>query len=44
MYSGLKADLYLMRDGDELRQNAFQRHLLVDYGPPIGEVYIPLKI
>ena len=40
MYSGLKADLYLMRDGDELRQNAFQRRLLLDYGPPIGEVYV----
>jgi hypothetical protein len=40
MYSGLKADLYLMRDGDELRQKAFQRRLLVDYGPPIGEVYV----
>ncbi len=40
MYSGLKADLYLMRDGDELRQRAFQRRLLVDYGPPIGEVYV----
>jgi hypothetical protein len=40
MHSGLKADLYLMRDGDELRRSAFQRRLLVDYGPPIGEVYI----
>ena len=40
MYSGLKADLYLMRDGDELRQSAFQRRLLVDYGPPIGAVYV----
>lgn len=40
MYSGLKADLYLMRDGDELRQSAFQRRFLVDYGPPIGEVYV----
>ena len=40
MYSGLKADLYLMRDGDELRQSAFRRRLLVDYGPPIGEVYV----
>lgn len=40
MYSGLKADLYLMRDGDALRQSAFQRRLLVDYGPPIGKVYI----
>ena len=40
IYSGLKADLYLMRDGDELRRSAFQRRLLVDYGPPIGEVYV----
>ena len=40
MYSGLKADLYPVRDGDELRQSAFQRRQLVDYGPPIGKVYI----
>ena len=40
MYSGLKADLYLMRDGDVLRQSAFQRRVLVDYGPPIGKVYV----
>lgn len=40
MHSGLKADLYLMRDGDELRKSAFQRRLLVDYGPLIGEVYV----
>jgi hypothetical protein len=40
MHSGLKADLYLMRDGDELRESTFQRRLLVDYGPPIGEVYV----
>jgi hypothetical protein len=40
MYSGLKADLYLMQDGDELRRGAFQRRILVDYGPPIGEVYV----
>ncbi|MCJ7432106.1 MAG: hypothetical protein MUO77_01320 [Anaerolineales bacterium] len=40
MYSGLKADLYLMRDGDMLRQSAFQRRALVDYGPPIGKVYV----
>ena len=40
MYSGLKADLYLMRDGDALRQSAFQRRVLVDYGPPIGKVYV----
>lgn len=40
MYSGLKADIYLMRDGDMLRQSAFQRRMLVDYGPPIGRVYV----
>lgn len=40
MYSGLKADIYLMREGDRLRQSAFQRRLRVDYGPPIGKVYV----
>lgn len=40
MYSGLKADLYPLREGDELRQSAFQRRQHVDYGPPIGKVYI----
>ena len=40
IYSGLKADLYPMREGDELRRSAFQRRQRVDYGPPIGEVYI----
>jgi hypothetical protein len=40
MYSGLKADLYLLREGDKLRQSAFQRRVKVDYGPPIGKVYV----
>lgn len=40
MHSGLKADLYPMREGDELRQSAFRRRQQVDYGPPIGKVYI----
>lgn len=40
IYSGFKADIYLMRDGDKLRQSAFQRRILVDYGPPIGSVYV----
>ena len=39
-YSGLKADLYPLREGDELRLSAFQRRQRVDYGPPIGKVYI----
>ena len=40
MHSGLKADLYPVREGDELRPSAFQRREQVDYGPPIGKVYI----
>src|SRR5512138_600704 len=40
MHSGLKADLYPVREGDELRQSAFQRREQVDYGTPIGKVYI----
>lgn len=40
MYSGLKADLYPVRSGDELRLSAFQRRQKVDYGPPIGRVYV----
>jgi len=40
MHSGLKADLYPVREGDELRQSAFQRREQVDYGPPIGKVFI----
>ena len=40
MHSGLKADLYLMREGDALRQSSFQRRTLIDYGPPIGKVYV----
>jgi hypothetical protein len=40
MYSGLKADLYPVRSGDDLRLSAFQRRQNVDYGPPIGRVYV----
>ena len=40
IHSGLKADLYPVREGDELRRSAFQRRRQVDYGPPIGKVYI----
>ena len=40
MHSGLKADLYLMREGDALRQSSFRRRILIDYGPPIGKVYV----
>lgn len=40
MYTGFKADLYPLRAGDELRQSAFKRRQLVDFGPPFGEVFI----
>lgn len=40
MHSGLKADLYPIRVGDELRRSAFERRQKVNYGPPIGRVYI----
>ena len=40
MYSGLKADLFPVRDEDELRQAAFQRRQEVDFGEPIGRVYV----
>lgn len=40
MYSGLKADLYPVRSGDNLRLSAFERRQRVDYGPPIGYVYV----
>jgi hypothetical protein len=29
-----------MKKGDALRQSAFQRRVLVDYGPQIGKVYV----
>jgi hypothetical protein len=40
MHSELKADLYPVREGDELRHSALQRRQQVDYGPPIGQVCI----
>jgi hypothetical protein len=38
--NGLKAALYSMREGNDLRQSAFQLCDQVAYGPPIGKVYI----
>ena len=40
MYSGYKADLYPVRDGDELRASAFSRRQKVDLGESLGEVYL----
>jgi hypothetical protein len=40
MHSGYKADLYTLREGDELRASAFERRQKVDMGEPLGEVYL----
>ena len=40
MFSGYKADLYLLRKGDALRESAFNRRVLVDLGPEIGKVFL----
>jgi hypothetical protein len=40
MYSGYKAELFLLRPGDAYRARALERRLLVDLGPPIGEVWV----
>jgi hypothetical protein len=40
LHSGLKADLYPVRSGDELRQMAFQRRREVDFDQPVGIVYV----
>lgn len=38
--SGFKADLYPLRPRDELRRSALQRRASVDFGPPLGVVYV----
>jgi hypothetical protein len=40
MHSGCKADLYPLREGDELRTSAFERRQKIDLGEPLGEVYL----
>jgi hypothetical protein len=40
LYSGLKAELFLMRPDDEYRLVAFQRRRRVDLGEPLGTVYV----
>lgn len=40
LYSGLKADLYPVREGDDLRREAFTRRQAIDFGPPIGMVFV----
>ena len=38
--SGYKADLYPLREGDELRASAFERRKKIDLGAPLGELYL----
>lgn len=40
MYSGYKADLYPLREGDKLRASAFERRQKVDLGDPFGELFL----
>jgi hypothetical protein len=40
MHSGYKADLYPLREGDELRSSAFDRRQKIDLGETLGEVYL----
>jgi hypothetical protein len=38
--SGYKADLYPLREGDDLRASAFERRQKIDFGEPLGEVFL----
>jgi len=38
--TGYKTDLYLVRDEDSFRAEAFQRRIQVDLGPELGDVYL----
>jgi len=40
LHTGYKAELFLLRPGDDLRRAAFSRRRLVNLGPPLGEVYV----
>ena len=38
--SGYKAEMFLIRENDELRKTAFQRRVKVNFGSEVGEVFI----
>ena len=40
MHSGYKADLYPLREGDELRASAFKRRQEINLGESFGSVYL----
>lgn len=39
-HSGYKAELFPLREGDELRKKAFARRKLLDFGPELGNIYV----
>ncbi|MCB9138703.1 MAG: hypothetical protein H6642_10180 [Caldilineaceae bacterium] len=38
--SGYKAELFLLREGDKFRASALKRRRLIDFGPPLGMIYV----
>ncbi len=40
MFSGYKAEFFLLKPADAFREACLQRRRLVDLGPPLGEVYV----
>jgi hypothetical protein len=40
LHTGYKAELFLLRPGDALRESAFSRRKLVDLGSPLGTVFV----
>lgn len=40
MPSGYKAELFLLKEGDEFREINLKRRQLVDFGPPLGQAYV----
>ena len=38
--TGFKAEFFLLRDGDIYRETSLARRRLVDWGPPVGEIYV----
>lgn len=38
--TGYKAEIFLLRDGDVYRETSLSRRRMVDFGPPLGNVYV----
>ena len=38
--SGFKAEFFTLKEGDVHRKRALERKTLVDFGPPLGKVYV----